>query len=356
MSRRSRLLFVVLALATRAGYSQTAALDEPQPIEDFGDEIIAPVASTPFGPMRLRQIDSLSTLFYQADADMADTLPRGKWQISTDVHYSEHEVTDYGDDGFHSIHRDFEMLRLELRAEYGITDDLEAEVILPFHYLVFGVLNEFIDDFHAVTGLGPTGELRQEFQDFIEFRDQIVHRGEKNRFRLADTTLSLKYSWLKDRTDDPLGVSFRTSIELPTGSAGDRVGNGKVDGGFGVLTQKTFGDFTLYFSADAQLQQTPDNLKRGGARIDPIIGTAHAAAEWRASSWFALVLQFQYAQRLFGNAHPDVTALADDRLTVALGWHLAVTEALHWRFTFAEDLFSGPSYDVLFHTGLAYRF
>lgn len=323
------------------------------PASLWGQEEPGEQAPSPFlfGPLPIRSLDSLSLLFYHAPAERADTLPAGKWEISTYLVLASSEKGHSGED--FKLTRDGEITRWELRARWGIACDLELALVLPFHYTSSGFLDEFIDDFHDATSLGPSGRPQNRFEDRLSFRGQTILELPENTFGLADMPIVLKYSWLRDDRD-PLGIALRAGIELPTGSTSDSFGSGEIDGGFGVVLQKTLGDFSFYLAADASVQQTPRRFRKADVEVEPIIGTASLAGEWRVFDWLGVTMQIDFGMPIIKDG--EISKLTRPRVLGTLGATVALGEVVEMKLGFTEDLFySGSVPDVMFLLGLRIR-
>jgi hypothetical protein len=300
-----------------------------------------------FGPLPIRSIDSISLLFHQAPLDTASTVPCGVFQTGFDLQYGSHENGGRAN-GFVAVH-DEEILRWEFWGRFGLTDSLEFGFSIPLHYASSGFLDSFISDFHGVTGLGPTDQRNQLFFDSAEFRGQRFAGLPEDHMSLGDVPMTLKLAVLEDGAD-PIGFALRAGIELPTGHTEDRFGSGRIDGGLGILAQKTLGDVTLFGSADASFQDNPTLFERAGVEVKPVTANAALGLEWRLLDWLALVSQLNYGEALLKNG--GGTLLARERLLLALGAHVAICEDASLRISLVEDLVTGPVADVAFLVGL----
>jgi hypothetical protein len=241
-----------------------------------------------------------------------------------------------------------EWLRLELRGQYGITEDLEIALTIPFHHTNSGFMDDFVNDFHDLTGLGPSDRPTNNYEDDLSFRGEQILSFPEESLQIADVPVSLKYAWLRDGRD-PLGVSFRVGIELPTGDRTDGAGNGAVDGGIGLIVEKSVGDFSFFTSLDAAFQQTPSHFRAAGVDVDPVVPAAALAAEWRALDWLAVVGQLNFAGRLIPGA--DIPQLQRPRLFWTIGVHAQVSDHVALRIGMVEDAITGSSPDVVFFFG-----
>jgi hypothetical protein len=303
-----------------------------------------------FGPLPVLSVDSLSLLFLQPAAEKADTLEEGRWSTSFDLQYSSLQNRDM--DRRFTLERDSEILRWSFTARHGLTDRLELKLVLPFHYATSGFLDEFIDDFHDITGLGPTGRVTNRFVDTLEHRGETFLNFPETQIALADVTAGLKLAWLKDGPD-PLGVSFRVAAQLPTGSRSDSFGSGGLDGEIGVIFQKTVWRLTAYAALSATFQDTPRKFRRAGVNVRPVTGAASGSLEWRIFDWLALVTQIDFAQNLI--ASTNLPQLDRQRLLWSVGFIAALGERVRLRLGITEDAVSGPVADVQFLAGLDVR-
>jgi hypothetical protein len=347
-----------LALAARLAAQASQGRAEPTPgegREEVTASDLAPAESPPrpaplraYGPFALRSIDSLSLLFYQAPLSSASTLSSGSWRFSVDLQYAAHENGGM-EDGFFATH-DQEILRWEMWGNYGITDDLELVFSLPFHYSSSGFLDDFIDEFHDVTGLGPTDNHNEQYADTLRFAGREFAGLPEDRLALADIPIALKYALWKDGRD-PLGVALRAGIELPTGDPSDGFGSGRIDGGAGILLEKSAGDFSFYLGVDGSFQDTPSAFQKAGVEVRPAVLNAGFAIEWRMFDWLAWVTQINYADPLLDDGATRILRL--DRVHWSIGGHVGLGDCAALRFGLVEDVVTGPVADVAFLLGLS---
>ncbi len=318
--------------------SATAALPQEEMPSDEGRI---------FGPLPIRSVDSLSLLFHQAPLDTATTLGSGKFRAELDLQYGSHENAGEGH-GFSAAHDD-EVLRWEIRGRYGLTDDLEVCLSFPLHFASSGFLDGFISSFHQATGLGPTNERDGLFVDSARFQGREFAGFPEDHMSLGDLPLTLKLSVLEDGLD-PIGIALRGSIELPTGHTGDQFGSGRVDGGLGIVAQKTLGNLSFFGCADGAFQDNPALFEHAGVEVKPVTANAAIGVEWRLIDWLALATQLHYGEALIKNGGGSL--LARERLIWALGAHAAIGDATTLRLGIMEDVVTGPVADVAFLLGM----
>jgi len=327
---------------------ESAARAAVEPVERPSSERTPVVVVPRRGPFRMRSLDSLSLLFVHPSMETARTVPAGSLELSSDLLYASQEALSEAR-GYYSL-SDGETMRLELSARWGLTDDLELAVTLPFHRMSTGFLDDFIDDFHDVTGLGPVRESNGLFNDDYLLDGQQYGGLPQDSFDIADLPISLKYALFREDRDDPASLSVRAAIELPTGDEERGFGSGFVDGAVGIVGERTLGDVTIYASVDGVFQGNPDRFEDVGVEVEPASVVAGAAIEWRLCDWLVPVMQVDWAPRLLRDS--GGRRLRRDRFSWTIGAHIVPCESFRLRLALNEDISVASVPDVTFLIGL----
>jgi hypothetical protein len=145
----------------------------------------------------------------------------------------------------------------------------------------------------------------------------------------------LKAKWLVLREQERFpAVSLRAAVKFPSGDASRAFGSGKVDGGLGLLLQKTLGRWTFYINGDVTFPGQPfDDVD---ISLQPFFSGV-LAIEYRLSNPVSLVLQLRGDTRPF---HDTVSALDKHLLELLLGVNWALSRRLVLQVGLAEDQFN----------------
>lgn len=146
-----------------------------------------------------------------------------------------------GEAGDEAIFFDGETARLALQARYGLNDDWNIGVEVPWVHHGPGFLDAFIIDWHDLWGFPQRGRDQAA-------EDELVYRYERDgatRFEIQSATSGLgdivvsaqRRLWRGERS---AGV-LHTQLELPTGDAADLTGSGALDAAAGIELSRRWG-------------------------------------------------------------------------------------------------------------------
>jgi len=308
------------------------------------------------GPIPIRNEMPLYLFFLQMEPDRADVVEQNKFDINADYTVANITVSCFTPvSSLYNINIDAEVSRINLDFRYGIYENTEVGLEVPYLSLSRGYLDEFVKGFEDTVGATtPRSRLRQGSYNlnysFIYNNQALINR--KNASDgLGDIVLKAKYQILEEEDHSILpDISFRTAVKLPTGEKNGLLGSGEFDYGFGVLVDKTFSDkITLYTGCNFVIIEKPSffsvlNLKRN-------IFSGLIGVEYLMTQRFSIVGQ------VTGNSTPypssGTNALDESAIDVGLGFNYIWKEKqnVSWHFAFTENMNSASSPDVAFNTG-----
>lgn len=300
------------------------------------------------GPLPLRNLSGLAQIFYYPVAERARTLDRSEWRWSTNLFYASiNEARQFTNSGFAM---DGEILRVELRADYGITDALELSVTLPVHYTTSGFLDSVIEGFHDGTGLRRSTTRRDDqFAQRITAGGKHIFDVDEDTAGLADVPIQLKYAVLSE-DEFPIAAAVRGGIELPTGNSARSFGSGGVDFDLGLLLEKNFQFVSLFAIGDLLFFQRPQKFRSSGAHVRLPAYSAAVGLEAGTRTWWAVHLQLD---ALSGAVRSTGLSLVEKTQVVGtIGVSFVPTEATRVRVSVSEDITNAVSSDVVIFTGL----
>jgi hypothetical protein len=169
--------------------------------------------------------------------------------------------------------------------------------------------------------------------------------GREDAAGIGDVVLKVKLHLLHEQSWLP-AVGIRAALKMPTGSPSRAFGSGEVDGGLGVLLQKTFGRWTFYGNGDV----TFPGKAFDEVEMQPFLSGV-VAVEYLLARPFSAVVQFRGDTQPFRDSIP----ILDRRIfEVLLGFNWVLSRSLLLQGGFAEDLFESHccSADVSFFLNL----
>lgn len=298
------------------------------------------------GPLAFKNLHPFYLPFYHPSTERAHTLPRGVTRLGLHLGYASLQRADQSGRDFSFY--DGEILRTALHLRHGLLEGLELSAEIPFITGHDGFLDPVIKGFHNSTGL--TDDQRRDYRYrervFIDNRD-IINEPPRD-FHLGDVTVQLKGQVLEDGVD-PFGLSLRGALDLPTGRSVTWAGSGKLEGGVGILAEKTLGELTLFLSADLRVLHAPRRLEELGLefRSTPAFGVT---LQWRARPGCLFLLQLEAAENLVDGG--DLELFEKNYLQMGLGMRFRVTSALSASLGFFEDFEQVTAPDVTFQLNL----
>lgn len=308
------------------------------------------VAPPPYGPLRLVNQQPLQLLFLQLFPDIAEAVDAKRGLIHVNVALSNTLVEQNREV---SADLNLEMVRTVLDLRYGLVAGLEVGFELPILFTYGGILDPFIegveDFFHAARDLRGA-EDAGDFSYRVERGERRLLQGHEDALGPGDVVLKVKIRLLHERPLVP-AISLRAALKLPTASTSRAFGSGEVDGGFGLLLQKTLARWTFYVNADVTFPG--EAFETGDLSLQPFFSGV-AAVEWHLSQRVSLVAQLRGDTRPF---HDTIPILDRRLIETLLGFNWALSRPLQLQGGLAEDQFNSAccAADVSFFLNITGR-
>lgn len=263
-------------------------------------------------------------------------------RVSNSTIHHIHEHKDW------SIGLDLEMTELDFRARKIVFNSVELGADLPVLSLNSGFMDSPINFFHGLFGFPDYGRSYRPENDFlydVKRKGVTIVKGEAGRSGISDIRLSAKKAIASpDQT-----VSFKLSLELPTGDARKGLGSGNFGTDATILLDKKAGDrlmtytnIGIAFPGDLAGYETV-NMRQfyfGGISLE--------MAAWKGINILSQ-LSFQ------GSPYPETGIRAVDATAVlfTVGAKYTNQSGGRYEFTFTEDPNAAGAPD--FTVGLSYK-
>jgi hypothetical protein len=307
-------------------------------------EPIAP----PYGPLRLVNQQPLQLLFLQQFPDLATPVEAGHALTHLNVALTNTLVRQRRN---FTADLDLEMVRAVLDLRYGLLPNLEVGVDIPFLFTYSGILDDFIEGvertFHGLRILRANQNAGSFTYRVLRGSEQFIG-GREDAAGIGDVVLKVKLHLLHEQSWLP-AVGVRAALKMPTGSSSRAFGSGEIDGGIGILLQKTFRRWSFYGNGDI----TFPGKAFDEVEMQPFFG-GMLAVEFQLARSLSIVGQFRGDSRPFRNSIP----ILDKRiLEVLLGFNWVLSRSLLLQGGFAEDIRDSAccSADVSFFLNLTGR-
>jgi len=201
------------------------------------------------GPLRVGNQNPLYLQFLTIDPSRAVALPEGEFFVSADNSYSN--LLELGRGPSVSYRFDMEILKTDLRANYGLGSNMEAGLNLEFFHFDGGFLDPFIQSYHKFFGFPNGGRehvKNNQFNYFVNKNGSTIYRVPEEAFGVGDLTLNFKHNFI-DETDLMPAVAWQFYYKIPTGKPSRGTGSGNIDVGLAAIFEKSFGRWHTFLNA-----------------------------------------------------------------------------------------------------------
>jgi hypothetical protein len=269
-------------------------------------------------PVPTRNFAPLQLIFLNPPFEPAATLPGG--DLALLVSTAESNVIATSQSAIDATLK-FEQNTTNFGVRYGLIDDWEVGIDLPFISRYGGFMDPFIDWVEDVFGAqNPERDLFPDntFGGFaVDRGGTVLFRGDEVNFQPGDLVFSVKHQFQLPRSWPRLAI--RGNIKAPTGNPGEVLGSGKPDVGIGgAADYSPWSRLMLY--ANLNLIYPVGPITAGELTLNPIFTESFAAHLAITRRWSAMLHQATYTSPYHGTG-----ASLLDGTVVELGLGLAFT-------------------------------
>jgi hypothetical protein len=318
----------------------------------------------PSGPMNIRNQMPLYIFFMAPTPDKAQTLKKGRIEVDTSYHVSNtiirqrpwpaQQFTPSDSDANIEKNRewwvyiDTEVDRFDLNLAYGVSDNLELSLDIPYFFFSGGYLDGFIENFENSFSFIKTPNAREEagrYKYEYEIRNRgnpvILSTSEPNSF--GEISAYLKYKFFNETKWLPT-TSLRGAVKFPT-ARDSLLGSKKFDYSAGVLLDKRlFERFSLYCNFNWVLLEKPDILSNLDVfkrqMFHGIVG-----AEYFFTDKTSMLFQATANTTVYDGGIP---CTARDPVVLTLGFNHNFNDKISWQVAMDENTNSAAPYFGLF--------
>lgn len=233
-------------------------------------------------------------------------------------------------------------LALSLRRGFGDRFELGVDVPLVAHE--GGFLDSAIENWHDLLGL--SNSKRRGEDDQLGFRysnaGQVLYELNSATFGIGDIQLTAAMPLRKGDDSDPLSVSLRSSVKLPTGSVEELSGSGAADFSIGIYAsnQHSLWQRDLDISGFAGILLLGEGDVLPNQQRSPVPYGGIAAALWVADR-FGISTQLQVEGPYFDS---DLEELGGASAQLAVGFDYRLSgEGTSLHFSITEDIAAGTT-------------
>jgi len=285
-------------------------------------------------------------IFGLPSLDNSPLTEAGKWRLNFIGNISN--TYDIASGRHEKLTNDLETFRGSLVANYGLRNNWQLSVEVPYIDHDGGFLDDFIYNWHDFFGLPQNGRTKDNSDQLIvSYLSGVSFELPGPTSGVGDIRLNVAHSrpW-KNRT-----LIFSTELKLPTGDSAKLTGSGGTDFSAGLTLNDPFSlekyRITLYGGLagvflgdmDGELASIQNNFVLAG----------RAGIGWQATRVIQLKLQLDTQSAIYDS---DLKGMGDSAFQLVMGGSLAFTEDVYLDISVAEDIKTSTAADVAFQLAL----
>ena len=326
----------------------------------------------PNGPFNTRNQMPLYLFYVAPSPQKADTLKRGKIEADVSYHVSNVIIQQrpWPAEQFTSIdgvgisdgqknrewytYIDTEVNRFDLNLSYGLEENMEISVDVPYFVFSGGYLDCFIENFEDAFSFIKTPNAREE-KPCYEYEYELRNRGKpiidssSKQDGLGEITTYLKYRFLKEDKWYPT-LSLRGGVKFPT-ATNDLLGSDKFDYALTLLLDKRiFNRLSLYFNISYVIIDRPkimDNLYSFKDNMFHGMLGAECFLTDKTSMIFQATANTTVYDYSSMTPNGGVTSVCRDPVVLTLGFNHNFNDKLSWQIAIDENTNSAaPDFGV----------
>jgi len=253
------------------------------------------------------------------------------------------------------IELDMEIHKLDLVFSYGLGEQMELELGLPFLFFWEGFLDSFVevaeDAIHATSPSAREDWGTNSYKYFVKYDNNVLVNRDDNEGGLGDMVCSFKYRLTEDEGRLP-SVALRTSLKLPTGSESKLLGSGQTDYSLGLILQKQYGRAVTYLNTDVIFIEKPDVF--GTMPFDDQIISGFLGMEYLLSEKTSLLFQGGASTSPFPGVD-QVDVLKEAPIHAGFGANHKLSDSVVLQWGFIENITASWP-DITLQTNLKWKF
>lgn len=299
------------------------------------------------GPFNVRNMMPMYMFYISMNPEQAQTLKKGKLSIEAGYHVANTIIKQHDpwpswkseSDLTYDILIDCEISRWYADIQYGILDNLDVSIRIPYLDYSGGYLDSFIQDFEDAFSAIKTPNAR-ESQPKNKYEINVKHYGQQVLYDtskpdgLGEITLQSKFKILEETVHYPR-LSIRGAIKLPTvtNNNSGMLGSKRLDYGFGLLADKRlFQRLYLYLNFNVLFIEKPKVLD--GLKVDDYMLSGLAGFE------FFLTNKTSFIFQALGNStvyEKGVPSMGRDGVVLTTGFNHNFNENVSWHISMDEN-------------------
>lgn len=300
-------------------------------------------------PLYVKNLSPVAGLTGLPSQRSAHTLADGDFAVALHSSLASHYVNDRNDREF--LNLDGETLRFALDLRYGLAENWDLQLDIPWLDHSGGDLDGVIDDWHDFWGMSDGGRADVP-RDLLDYR----YNSATGRFGLqedasgiGDVTLALSHVFYRD---DSAALAVAVGYKFGTGDEGDFTGSGADDAYVALrFSGSHLSNLPLHWHGQVGY------LRAGESDLlediqEENLWFAGLALDWQVAQNWSLIAQFD------SHAAPldsDLTAVGDEAYLLTFGTRWGFSSDWALDFSVVEDIGVETAPDVTFQASVRYR-
>ncbi len=304
------------------------------------------VGSEPLYVKNLSPVAGLLGLPSQRDAQ---TTPSGDWAVALHGSLANHYVND--GNATEALNFDGETGRVALELRYGLAENWDLQLEVPWLDQSGGDLDGLIDDWHDFWGMSDGGRSNVP-KDVLDYRYASAQGGfslQDDTSGIGDVSLSVSHAFYRDENST---VSAALGYKFGTGDDKDFLGSGADDAYLALrFSGEQLSDLPLSWHGQIGYLRAGDSDVLEGLQ-EKNLWFAGLAMDWRfARNWSVIAQIDSHAAPL----DSELTGVGDDAILGTLGTRWYFTPQWSVDISVVEDIRVETAPDVTFQASVRYR-
>lgn len=303
------------------------------------------VASEPLYVKNLSPVAGLLGLPSQREAN---TTAQGEWAVALHGSLASHYVNESNTTEF--LNFDGETGRVALELRYGLAENWDLQLEVPWLDQSGGDLDGLIDNWHDFWGMSDGGRS-QVPRDILDYRYSSAQGGfllQDDTSGIGDISLAVNYAFYREQNAT---VSAALGYKIGTGDDDDFLGSGADDAYIALrFSGEQLSDLPLSWHGQVGYLRAGDSNVLDGLQ-EKNLWFAGLAMDWRFAQHWSLIAQLDsHAAPLDSN----ITGVGDNAVMATLGtrWYFAPQWSVD--ISVVEDIRVETAPDVTFQASVRY--
>ncbi|MCB1689788.1 MAG: DUF3187 family protein [Halioglobus sp.] len=300
-------------------------------------------------PLYVKNLSPVAGLIGLPSQRAAQTTPDGEWAVALHGSLASHYVNENNATEF--LNFDGETGRVALELRYGVAENWDVQLEVPWLEQSGGDLDGLIDDWHDFWGMSDGGRS-QVPRDVLDYRYASSQGGfslQDDTSGIGDVSLSVSHAFYRDENS---AVSAVLGYKFGTGDDKDFLGSGGDDAFVALrFSGEQLSDLPLSWHGQVGYLRAGDSDVLEGLQ-EQNLWFAGLAMDWRFAQNWSMIAQIDSHAAPLDSA---LTGVGDDAVMGTLGarWYFAP----HWSvdFSVVEDIRVETAPDVTFQASVRYR-